>query len=117
MSSSHVTFCQKIDFQTHYISSKFHCDCLNILEVMEEGGYWKPSLNTYKWPILKGNQTQVVFKTICFMTHCILVSIVFRLSMVSIVLYDLFLVHMKHMQLCSATGLNGEMLLLFCVNK
>ncbi len=29
---------QKLDFWTYYISSKFYCDCLNILELTKRGG-------------------------------------------------------------------------------
>ncbi len=28
---------QKMDLRTYYLSLKFHCDCLNVLEVTEGG--------------------------------------------------------------------------------
>ena len=41
---------QKIDVQTYYIPSKFHCHCSNILEVTEggEGRIRTPGLNRVK---------------------------------------------------------------------
>ncbi len=41
---------QNIDFRTYYISSKFHCHCLNILEVMCWGGISPRSEKMQKMP-------------------------------------------------------------------